>query len=183
MNETQQALDERVIWQSFLDELGKTNHASDTLVGTVLSVIFVASVIGNALTTTVICSDRSMRTVTNYYIFNLAVSDLIVTFSILVELYYRYYEWNVYNTATSLMCKVQYFAVGLFWNNSTLTVTALAVERYLAIWYPLLVSSKPAWKRVLKIIVLLWIIATFEILLEMPTADLIVTTNASTPVS
>lgn len=41
-------------------------------------VIFVAGILGNVITCLVIAKNKTMHTATNYYLFNLAVSDLLV---------------------------------------------------------------------------------------------------------
>lgn len=43
--------------------------------------IFVAGVLGNVITCAVISRNKSMHTATNYYLFNLAISDLILLIS------------------------------------------------------------------------------------------------------
>lgn len=45
------------------------------------ALIFVAGVLGNVVTCVVISKNRSMHTATNYYLFNLAISDLILLLS------------------------------------------------------------------------------------------------------
>lgn len=42
------------------------------------SVIFIAGVLGNVITCVVIYKNKTMHTATNYYLFNLAVSDFLV---------------------------------------------------------------------------------------------------------
>ncbi|CAH0714178.1 unnamed protein product, partial [Brenthis ino] len=54
-------------------------------------------------------------------------------------------------------------------------MTALAIERYIAIWHPLLLKSAPAWKRVMKVICSIWIIAICETAPEILTVELIKT--------
>lgn len=41
-------------------------------------VIFIAGLLGNGITCTVIARNKNMHTATNYYLFNLAVSDLML---------------------------------------------------------------------------------------------------------
>ena len=43
--------------------------------------IFIAGLLGNVITCTVISRNKSMHTATNYYLFNLAVSDLLLLLS------------------------------------------------------------------------------------------------------
>lgn len=45
------------------------------------SLIFVAGILGNVITCAVIYRNKSMHTATNYYLFNLAISDLILLLS------------------------------------------------------------------------------------------------------
>lgn len=45
------------------------------------SFIFVAGILGNVITCAVIYRNKSMHTATNYYLFNLAISDLILLLS------------------------------------------------------------------------------------------------------
>lgn len=45
------------------------------------AIIFIAGVLGNVITCTVISRNKSMHTATNYYLFNLAVSDLLLLIS------------------------------------------------------------------------------------------------------
>lgn len=45
------------------------------------SFIFVAGILGNVITCLVIYRNKSMHTATNYYLFNLAISDLILLVS------------------------------------------------------------------------------------------------------
>lgn len=43
--------------------------------------IFIAGILGNVITCTVISRNKSMHTATNYYLFNLAISDLLLLLS------------------------------------------------------------------------------------------------------
>lgn len=147
-----------------------------------ICLISVASLIGNLLTCTVIYNDRTMHTTTNYYLFNLAVSDLIVTLAVLIGSinFFEYKHW---------WCKVSIiFIVGL-WNNSVLTITVLAVERYIAIWYPLQLQSISMWQRVFKIITSIWILAVVLTIPEYWTIKVVKTNQSlicsfvSTPVA
>ncbi|XP_072938993.1 neuromedin-U receptor 2-like [Epargyreus clarus] len=139
-------------------------------------VIFVASLIGNLLTCIVIYYDRTMHTATNYYLFNLAVSDLILTFGILLEVYE--FVTDTYHFG-NIVCKLHFFFVVLLWNNSILIMTTLAIERYIAIWYPLMFQSKPVWRRVMKVIFVVWVIAIAETLPELWSVSLIKTDKSS----
>ncbi|XP_076007473.1 neuromedin-U receptor 1 [Genypterus blacodes] len=98
--------------------------------------IFLVGVVGNVLTCTVIARNKVMWTPTNYYLFSLAVSDLLV---LLLGMPLELYElWQNY---PFLLGKGGcYFKTFLFetvcWA-SILNVTALSVERYIAVVHPL----------------------------------------------
>lgn len=141
-----------------------------------LMAIFVTSLIGNLLTCIVIYYDKTMHTATNYYLFNLAVSDLILTFGILLEVYECMTDTYHFG---NIVCKLHFVFVVLLWNNSILIMTTLAIERYIVIWYPLMFQSKPVWRRVMKVIVVVWVIAIAETLPEFWSVSLIKTDKSS----
>ncbi|XP_073948884.1 neuropeptides capa receptor-like isoform X1 [Choristoneura fumiferana] len=159
-------------WSVLLsDALQVEAEYAKIMMATFICIMFVLSLFGNGLTCYVIYNDKSMHTATNYYLFNLAVSDSILTFAIMSELVdetsasvYPYSEW---------VCQVQWFSVACLWNNTMLTMTALAVERYIAIWHPLKLKSTPVWRRMIKIIILLWLMAIAESVPEMLSVTLI----------
>lgn len=62
--------------------------------------IFVAGVLGNVITCTVIYRNKSMHTATNYYLFNLAISDLILLLSGKSSQSTQSVETNVISTKT-----------------------------------------------------------------------------------
>ncbi|CAH2076133.1 unnamed protein product, partial [Iphiclides podalirius] len=138
-------------------------------------IIFLVSLVGNLLTCIVIYYDKNMHTATNYYLFNLAISDLIVTFAMLLDLYEHLSDSYKFG---DVACKIHFFFVILLWNNSILIMTTLAVERYVAIWHPMLLKSSSVCRRVTKVIVIVWIIAIVETLPEVWAVELIKTKNS-----
>lgn len=98
--------------------------------------ILIFAVLGNSIVVYVVCSSAKMRTVTNYFIANLAVGDLCmaifcVPFSFLSTLILKYWPFG-----SELCVTVNYFqAVSVF--VSAYTLVAISFDRYLAIIYPL----------------------------------------------
>lgn len=98
--------------------------------------ILVFAVLGNSVVVYVVCSTAKMRTVTNYFIANLAVGDLCmaifcVPFSFISILILQYWPFGV-----ELCVTVNYLqAVSVF--VSAYTLVAISLDRYLAIIYPL----------------------------------------------
>jgi hypothetical protein len=99
-------------------------------------VIFVAGVVGNVCTCFVIVKHPTMRTATNYYLFSLAVSDLLFLVIGLPEEVYL--QWSPYPYVFGeVFCVFRALAIEAATNASILVITAFTAERYLAICHPL----------------------------------------------
>lgn len=90
--------------------------------------IFFTGLIGNVSTCVVIARNRSMHTATNYYLFSLAISDLLLLISGLPpEMYYIWSHFPyIFGEA---FCIIQSFAAETSANATVLTITAFTVER------------------------------------------------------
>ncbi|RXM29283.1 Neuromedin-U receptor 1 [Acipenser ruthenus] len=98
--------------------------------------IFVVGVCGNALICMVIAQHKVMRTPTNYYLFSLAISDLLVLFlGMPLELYEMWSNYPFLFGKEGCYFKTFLFETVCF--ASILNVTALSVERYIAVVHPL----------------------------------------------
>lgn len=90
--------------------------------------IFLTGVIGNISTCVVIARNKSMHTATNYYLFSLAVSDLLLLVSGLPP--EMYYIWSHFPYVFGeSFCIIQSFAAETSANATVLTITAFTVER------------------------------------------------------
>ena len=92
-------------------------------------VIFFTGLIGNISTCVVIARNKSMHTATNYYLFSLAVSDLLLlVFGLPPEMYYIWSHFPyVFGEA---FCIIQSFASETSANATVLTITAFTIERW-----------------------------------------------------
>ncbi|XP_018528499.1 neuromedin-U receptor 1 [Lates calcarifer] len=99
-------------------------------------IVFMVGVVGNVLTCTVIARNKVMWTPTNYYLFSLAVSDLLV---LLLGMPLELYElWQNYPFLLGKGgCYFKTFLFETVCLASILNVTALSVERYIAVVHPL----------------------------------------------
>ncbi|XP_068685801.1 QRFP-like peptide receptor [Montipora foliosa] len=100
------------------------------------AIIFLISVVGNTLVCIVVARRRRMRTVTNMFVLNLAVSDLAITcicipFDIPVQ--ENNYKWLYGSFACKLIYPLQTAAMFA----SIFTLTAVSINRFWAIVYPL----------------------------------------------
>ncbi|XP_044762326.1 pyrokinin-1 receptor-like isoform X2 [Coccinella septempunctata] len=119
---------------------------------------FFSGLIGNISTCIVIAKNKSMHTATNYYLFSLAISDLLLLISGLPP--EIYYVWSKYPYIFGeAFCILQGFAAETSANATVLTITAFTVERYVAICHPFLSHTLSKLSRAVKFIVAIWAVA------------------------
>ncbi|XP_025404902.1 pyrokinin-1 receptor-like isoform X1 [Sipha flava] len=122
------------------------------------SVIFVTGVIGNSITCLVIAKHKYMHTATNYYLFSLAVSDLILLVSGLPQ-----EMWSIWSKYPyifgEIFCQLRGLFAEMSANATVLTITAFTAERYVAICHPFMAQSMSKLSRAVKLIVIIWLVA------------------------
>ena len=121
---------------------------------------FIISICGNTLCAYIISSRSRMKSVTNLFILNLAIGDLIYTFSIPFELAVIENEqkWIFHRYFCNMLYPVQTISM----SSSLLTLTVLSLTRYKAIISPLERQIKESTAKV--IIVFIWILSTLTVL-------------------
>lgn len=121
-------------------------------------ITFILGVLGNVSTCVVIARNKSMHTATNYYLFSLAISDLLLlTSGLPPEIYSIWYKYPyIFGEA---FCVLQGFAAETSANATVLTITAFTVERYVAICHPFLSHTLSKLNRAIKFIIAIWLIA------------------------
>ncbi|CAI6362262.1 unnamed protein product [Macrosiphum euphorbiae] len=122
------------------------------------SVIFVTGVIGNSITCMVIAKHKYMHTATNYYLFSLAVSDLILLVSGLPQ-----EMWSIWSRYPyvfgEIFCQLRGLFSEMSANATVLTITAFTAERYVAICHPFMAQSMSKLSRAVKLIIIIWLVA------------------------
>ena len=98
------------------------------IIGIFLALLFITNIVGNTLTLVAFTKDRHLRTVQNYYIINLAVTDLIIGISSL-PFYSVYTVMYFYWPFGYEFCKV--WSVVDFWvcAESSLTIILISYDR------------------------------------------------------
>ncbi|XP_001502029.1 C-C chemokine receptor type 8 [Equus przewalskii] len=91
--------------------------------------LFVFGLLGNSLVILVLVACKKLRSITDVYLLNLALSDLLFVFSFPFQTHYQLDQW-VFGT---VMCKVVsgFYYIGFF--SSMFFITLMSVDRYLAI--------------------------------------------------
>ncbi|NXC20836.1 CCR4 protein, partial [Corythaeola cristata] len=94
------------------------------------SLLFVTGLVGNALVVWVLTVFKKVRAMTDVYLLNLAISDLLFVFSLpfLVQYSIRSH-WTFGNT----MCKIVSSAYFIGFYSSAFFITIMSIDRYLAI--------------------------------------------------
>lgn len=124
----------------------------------IYTLIFATGIVGNVSTCIVIARNKYMHTATNYYLFSLAVSDLLLLLSGLPQEIYL--TWSRYPYVFGEMfCIVRGFAAETSTNATVLTITAFTIERYVAICHPFLSHTESNLSRAFKYILIIWVVA------------------------
>ncbi|CAF1276624.1 unnamed protein product [Adineta steineri] len=143
---------------NFLGHRRRDKFAFPLLI-TLYSFIFATGLTGNLCTCFIIWKSRDMHTPTNFYLFSLAVSDLLlISLGLSVEMYNIYESWPwIFGEA---FCVFRTVVLEIVTSASILTVLCFTVERYLAICFPI-VSQKVlgGLSRALKMIMIVWFLS------------------------
>lgn len=117
--------------------------------------ILFAGIVGNASVCIIIGQNQLMHTNTNFYLFNLAVADLLYMLFGLpfeIHMFWFQYPWPF----GEAFCKFRSFATEACSYASVLTIVAFTVERYIAICHPLYAYVLADFQRVIYVIALIW---------------------------
>ena len=132
-----------------------------TLFVVLLSIVSLAAFMGNLLVTVTCLKTPSLRTSTNYYIVNMAISDLLGSC----------FNWPLYATEgmlttrmfiidplASIVCKLGLYLRGISQVVSVLSLVLIAVDRYVAIVFPLKTMKLNKGRVGVVLILVTWII-------------------------
>ncbi|KAM7086890.1 gastrin/cholecystokinin type B receptor isoform 1-T1 [Molossus nigricans] len=124
---------------------------------TLYAVIFLMSVGGNVLIIVVLGLSRRLRTVTNTFLLSLAVSDLLLAvacmpFTLLPNLMGTF----IFGT---VVCKAVAYLMGVSVSVSTLSLVAIALERYSAICRPLQARVWQTRSHAARVILATWMLS------------------------
>ncbi|CAH0717460.1 unnamed protein product, partial [Brenthis ino] len=119
--------------------------------------IFLLSIFGNCLVIATLASNRRMRTVTNVYLLNLAISDFLLgvfclPFTLLGQMYRRFFFG-------ATLCKLIPFVQAVSVSVDVWTLVAISLERYFAICRPLKSRKWQTQCHAYKMIATVWILS------------------------
>jgi hypothetical protein len=104
------------------------------IIGSLYGLISLIGITGNCLVVYVVCVRKSMQSVTNLFIMNLALSDVLVCLLAVPFTPISFFQdyWNL----GKFLCHLIPFSLGVSVYVSTLTSLAIAIDRYFVIVHP-----------------------------------------------
>lgn len=128
-----------------------------------LGITMILGVIGNVFTCAVIIQNRAMKTPTNYYLLNMAITDLLLVLFVPIEIYIIWIP-DFYPLG-EVGCRLHFVLWDTLSYCSLLIITSFTVERYLVVTRPFLRQKLSLNSRVFKIVGVIWLIS---IILNLP---------------
>nr|XP_006634615.1 PREDICTED: chemokine XC receptor 1-like [Lepisosteus oculatus] len=105
----------------------------DIITSVFFTLVIVLSVLGNLLVLGILAKYENLKSVTNIFILNLALSDLIFTFGLPFWASYHSEGWAFGES----VCKAVNFIFDVGFYSSTIFLTMMTIHRYLAVVHPL----------------------------------------------
>lgn len=143
---------------SNIGEIISESKENALMIGIVNFFVGIIAVVGNSILCLTIYVDpyRRLRSTANYLVVNLAIADLLTGF--ITEPLYAAYEITSYlGKEVDTLYLIGESTAYVFVNASIWSILLLAWDRYVAVACPLLHAQKMDVKRILTMIILLWI--------------------------
>ncbi|THD25493.1 Neuropeptide F receptor [Fasciola hepatica] len=154
---------QKALIQVFQEEYGDSRDEPDLplpvliCILTVFIIMIMFGTLGSTLVILVVARKPAMRSRSNMFIMNLAISDL--TLCLFTEPFNLFQIWATNRpwTLGSLMCKILAMFQGTNIFVSTISITAIALDRFQCIIYPTVPNRRA--KNVAKLLILVWLAA------------------------
>ena len=127
----------------------------------VYTLIFITGLFGNLCTCIVIIRNKYMHTTVNFYLFSLAVSDLLLLIVGLPPELWGFWQKYPYVFGETF-CILRALTSETCSNASVLTITAFTIERYIAICHPLKAHTMAQLPRAVKAILVIWVVSAIS---------------------
>ncbi|XP_063056198.1 chemokine XC receptor 1-like [Engraulis encrasicolus] len=122
----------------------------------VFCVVMVLSLIGNLLVIVILLKYENLKSITNCFIFNLALSDLMFTFGLPFWAHYHHLgQWLL----GDFTCKAVNFVFYAGFYSSVLFLTVMTLQRYRAVVYPLSDRGEKRTCFALSLSVCIWVVS------------------------
>nr|ANO39123.1 GCR366 [Schmidtea mediterranea] len=122
---------------------------------TVTVILLIVGLIGNALVIYIVSGRFRMRTVTNIYLLCLSIVDIFHLISIIFVCSTVVLEQFVFGT---VLCRISLALEGINWFAGTFILTALSIDRFIAVCHPTRAISWRTVKTALVVVVIIFLI-------------------------
>ncbi|CAF3203024.1 unnamed protein product [Rotaria socialis] len=136
------------------DETSSANYWALTLI-----IFPLFTIVGNALVVVSVYREKSLHTVTNYFVVSLAISD--ITVAAVVMPFAIYLEFNRIWELSDRLCDFWVASDCMACTASILNLVAIAIDRYIAVTKPLKYARHKNPRRVAVMIVIVWLTSFF----------------------
>lgn len=119
------------------------------------SVVITLSLTGNILVLVILGLYENLKSLTNIFILNLAISDLVFTTGLPFWAYYHIWGWLL----SEPLCKIVSFVFFTGFYSSILFLTSMTIYRYLSVVHPLLCIKTKSFSTGFFVSFLLWMIS------------------------
>lgn len=125
-----------------LGNLAKDTDLTKAIKTFALSLVIATSIFGNSLVVLSVYKNlnKRMQVASNYLVVNLSIADMflsILSLSRMIALVYVGYEWLVDGGFGLFLCKAHHFFIIQLLFVSTLDFMAIAIDRFVAVFFPL----------------------------------------------
>ncbi|XP_009991855.1 PREDICTED: D(4) dopamine receptor [Chaetura pelagica] len=132
---------------------------SHNIAALVLGILLILLIVGgNGLVCLSVCTERALKTTTNYFIVSLAVADLLLALLVLPLYVYSEFQGGVWSLSTALCDALMTMDVMLC-TASIFNLCAISVDRFIAVSIPLNYNRRQIDLRQLILISTTWIFA------------------------
>ncbi|XP_051959661.1 pyroglutamylated RF-amide peptide receptor-like [Xyrauchen texanus] len=125
--------------------------------GMLYVLIFGLAVVGNGAVLVLLCRRKALQSPSTFFICSLALSDLLISIVCVPATMLQHFFTNW--LAGDFLCKLIPFLQVTAIATSMLTMTCIAVERFLGILYPLQVRNSYFLSHAFKMLVAVWLVA------------------------
>eukprot|EP00111_Clytia_hemisphaerica_P016680 TCONS_00049466-protein len=117
--------------------------------------------VGNSLIIWLVVKDplKKLRTPFNYFLVNLAISDLIIAFVTMPISFYVHYQEIHHGFISPVWSEILAMSYFISAHVSLLSLLALSMDRYIAIVRPIKYRLYLSWSRCIKVSVVVWILS------------------------
>ncbi|XP_042339094.1 chemokine XC receptor 1-like, partial [Plectropomus leopardus] len=151
INESQYDTD----YEDEICEKGEVVKFGSIVIPMFFSIVIILSLTGNILVLVILALFENLKSLTNIFILNLAISDLVFTIGLPFWGIYHIWGWLF----SEALCKIVTFVFFTGFYSSVLFLTIMTVYRYLAVVHPLSDLSTPKLSTGIYVSFLLWIIS------------------------